>query len=275
MPGITYRGALVRLKNSTETNIGVVVDVATANRPLQVEHESDENFADRVWAHKNNPKDKVLVWWTSECPDPERLKLMAPVWLFVSDLEHATPNTAYRADLFGFPLFAVDTEGHGCLTLRTPDGEEMASRELPGIESRAAMRECLHALVDAYMDGPPDEGELFDYTSDFDLLQFLYEMLQTDLDENIRYLIDTHMPTLDFGNWVCPTCADTGAPAAWSCGTIRALVAFLYSDHPHFEPGWGLYEEETNPKTECPSDCGGCSCHINPPCSHCTGNHRS
>lgn len=24
---------------------------------------------------------------------------------------------------------------------------------------------------------------------------------------------------------------------------------------------------------ECPSDCSGCYCHINPPCHHCTDGH--
>lgn len=27
-------------------------------------------------------------------------------------------------------------------------------------------------------------------------------------------------------------------------------------------------------KFECPDDCGGCSCHIAPPCPHCTDHSR-
>jgi hypothetical protein len=31
------------------------------------------------------------------------------------------------------------------------------------------------------------------------------------------------------------------------------------------------YSKKSTPN--CPVSCGGCSCHINPPCSHCTDGH--
>lgn len=33
---------------------------------------------------------------------------------------------------------------------------------------------------------------------------------------------------------------------------------------------WVNKEEDEEPERKCPPDCGGCSCHINPPCHHCT-----
>lgn len=40
------------------------------------------------------------------------------------------------------------------------------------------------------------------------------------------------------------------------------------------ETTWGRREGRSR-LAEMVGDCGGCSCHRNPPCAHCEGNHRN
>lgn len=61
----------------------------------------------------------------------------------------------------------------------------------------------------------------------------------------------------------------------WGQDDYRAVADGIEA---RWEPRPGAAAAEapdTVPEGGCPDGCGGCSCHINPPCSHCTDGHET
>lgn len=95
---------------------------------------------------------QIAVYWQGGDLVPARVE-----HLVASEVEFATPHATYRAGDFGFPIFAVETDGYCDLIVRDATGQQIARidwMDSPETDmgDPDTHRTMLHRAIDAYAD---------------------------------------------------------------------------------------------------------------------------
>lgn len=126
---MTYTGALVReiREDSVRKDVeGIVVRVI--NAPFGT-----------------NLPQQVLVFWPGGDFVPD-----ATEWHVAGEIEPFNPKNFYRADLMGFHLLSLDTDGYGFVYARNADCTEQACVQVERDSGNEGMLKALHEAVNQW-----------------------------------------------------------------------------------------------------------------------------
>jgi hypothetical protein len=149
----TYTGALVRERDAQRVTDMLIQRSGLHKIPIDAP--APQGVIVRVVQPPFDKRDRpvqVLVFWEGHDFVPDLLTWTTPMWL-----EPTYPNATYRADLYGFPILALESDGYGFIYARNPNGEIAATVEIHPDSRKTSnelFRAALHQAIDAWCHEP-------------------------------------------------------------------------------------------------------------------------